>query len=1069
MSKNNQSVEPQIVNLTIRWLESYGLPHGIEQGSIGNTEIDNALKSYESKSGGAGGNRPDIKLLRSDKFGNLYPVLIECKGYEDKLEKLDDQGHIANKTQDNKPYFQNIKTYAVNGAVHYANAILHYTSFENIISIGITGYEDDFGVLQHKIGVYHVSKSNFGVGQKVGEFSDLSFLKHENFDDFIEKIKALSLSEEEKEQIKQKLEQEIKTVLTELNNSIFKDDNSITEKDRVYLVAASIIATLGISPLDKSELKSRNEKENRDGDILIRKVEGFLDSKDIPSDKKELIVRTLKNTITSEKLNKVINGETKLKIIFSKIVDDLGIYYKTDLNTDFTGKLFNEMYGWLGFSQDNQNDVVLTPSYVATLLARLARVNKDSYVWDFATGSAGLLVAAMNEMIKDAEATITSPDELRLKIAQIKAKQLLGLEILDDIYMLAVLNMILMGDGSSNILNKDSLNDFSGNYGFGENNGEEFPATAFVLNPPYSKAGCGMVFVAKALKMMKKGYAAIIIQHSVGTGKGAGKGKGGTKAEVFNKEILTHSTLLASIKMPINLFIGKASVQTYIYVFRVGEKHDKNEIVKFIDFSNDGYARQNKKKARAEVNLRDTGDAKARYDELVNLVRFGRSKLNIFSDKEYYEDTIDPSKGNDWNKCAPVDTKPTLNDFKTCVSDYLAWEVGNIIKNEQAEPKDLPSSNKLESAEWGEFRIGDLFDVENTWIYGKNKQYFTIFKEKVKNSIPVISGITINNGVNYYTTDTLEDNEVFSDCLTISTRGEYSGTVTYHKGKFALANNILTMTLNDKWSEKSKLFFATLINSLGYGGYSGYPRKETLKNDIIQLPITASGEIDFDFMESFISELLAERNSRILAYLKASNLADTTLSADEQNALNTWNSKTWGEFELQKLFTFKGIKQSKSQKKIPTYTNGIPYIVQSTTNNMCARYVNRQYLIDTKEPPNKGNAIALGVTLPAVSYQPIEFGASQIIEARADFLNKINGLFFVTSISKQMYQFSYQNKPGIEIYKKLKIKLPVTQNGEIDFDFMENFIKAVQKECIKGVDSYLAKNIVTTKQAISEF
>ena len=75
-------------------------------------------------------------------------------------------------------------------------------------------------------------------------------------------------------------------------------------------------------------------------------------------------------------------------------------------------KLFNEMYGWLGFSQDKLNDVVLTPSYVATLLVKLARVDKDSYVWDFATGSAGLLVAAMNEMLIDAKNSINSPEEL---------------------------------------------------------------------------------------------------------------------------------------------------------------------------------------------------------------------------------------------------------------------------------------------------------------------------------------------------------------------------------------------------------------------------------------------------------------------------------------------------------------------------------------------------------------------------------------------------------------------------------------------------------------------------------
>lgn len=176
------------------------------------------------------------------------------------------------------------------------------------------------------------------------------------------------------------------------------------------------------------------------------------------------------------------------------------------------------MYRWLGFSQDKLNDVVLTPSYVATLLVKLARVNKDSYVWDFATGSAGLLVAAMNEMIIDAKNTIKSPEQLRYKIADIKANHILGIEILPNVYMLAVLNMILMGDGSSNILNKDSLSDFEGKYDI-NNTEKEFTADAFVLNPPYSSSGNGMIFVQKALSMMKKGYAAVIIQNSAGSGK----------------------------------------------------------------------------------------------------------------------------------------------------------------------------------------------------------------------------------------------------------------------------------------------------------------------------------------------------------------------------------------------------------------------------------------------------------------------------------------------------------------------------------------------------------------------
>src|SRR5690606_28558846 len=324
---------------------------------------------------------------------------------------------------------------------------------------------------------------------------------------------------EELDKLKEQREKEIDVSLSKLNNDIYQNEKGLGENDRVYLVAASIIATIGVpdkvKPLDVSDLKSSTEDGNKDGDIILRKIKAFLNEKGLPQDKKNLIIRTLENTLTTENINRVENGESQLKRVFSKIVDDLGIYYKIGLSTDFTGKLFNEMYGWLGFSQDKLNDVVLTPSYVATLLAKLARVDRNSYVWDFATGSAGLLVAAMNEMLTDAKANIESPDELRDKENKIKAEQLLGLELLPSVYMLAILNMILMGDGSSNILNTDSLKDFDGKYGFGKI-GEDFPATAFILNPPYSAEGNGMNFVERALNMMDKGYAAIIIQGSAG-------------------------------------------------------------------------------------------------------------------------------------------------------------------------------------------------------------------------------------------------------------------------------------------------------------------------------------------------------------------------------------------------------------------------------------------------------------------------------------------------------------------------------------------------------------------------
>jgi hypothetical protein len=280
-----QSIEPNIADLANGWLKTYKLPYKLEQESL-NAEIDKALSDYFTKNGGTGANRPDAKILLQDKNLNYYPILIEYKGYKESLVKLDANHQVENRTAKNEPHFKNINSFAVNGAVHYANALLHHTSYTDIIAIGMTGYKDERGKIQHQIGVYYVSKTNLGAGQKVDDFSDFSFLAPKNFDAFIDKVKTLELTQEEIEKLKEQREKEIDTSLRKLNHDIYENEKGLGENDRVYLVAASIIATLGIpgkvAPLEKSDLKSSIERGNSDGDIVVRKIKSFLDEKDIP-------------------------------------------------------------------------------------------------------------------------------------------------------------------------------------------------------------------------------------------------------------------------------------------------------------------------------------------------------------------------------------------------------------------------------------------------------------------------------------------------------------------------------------------------------------------------------------------------------------------------------------------------------------------------------------------------------------------------------------------------------------------------------------------------------------------
>lgn len=671
------SIEEQVEDIAKKQLNAIKLKYFTKTESI-NSEIDDALRKAPSKNGGEGNNYPDIKLLLQTKSKKNIPVMIEVKGSKGALVKFDERGDIENLKKDGTPNYANIKKYAVNGAVHYADAILNYTeSYSEVLAIGINGYADSTKKIVTELEVYYVSKNNFLLPKKLQAYTDLSFLSENNSDNLIEEIENLSLSEAEQEKKTKDFENLIEIRLKDLNQRMH-DDLNIAVGARVQLVAGLIMAALGVenrvSPLQIADLKGDMGGSSNDGQIVINKISDFLSVKNIPLEKKELIINDLKNVFIGSKIYATVNGESKIKTVYRIIKDEIMPIFTSARHLDFTGRLFNVLNEWVAIPDGARNDVVLTPRYVCELMAKLCKVNKDSYVWDYAVGSAGFLISAMKQMIRDAENSIKSPLELQEKILHIKGCQLLGVEIRADIYMLAVLNMILMGDGSTNILHEDSLTQFDGNYEQGNQKGEPFPANIFLLNPPYSAEGKGFVFVEKALSKMVGGRAAILIQENAGSGNGL----------PFTKNILAKNTLVASIHMS-DIFCGKAGVQTAIYVFDVGVAHNKDNMVKFIDFSNDGYTRQNRKKSGADVNLKNTDHAIERYEEIADIVLNRKKKTHYFDDC-VIEDTIN-LEGKDWtyNQHRKIDTVPTEADFRKTVADYLSWKVSTLMKEEQNE------------------------------------------------------------------------------------------------------------------------------------------------------------------------------------------------------------------------------------------------------------------------------------------------------------------------------------------------------------------------------------------------
>ena len=261
---------------------------------------------------------------------------------------------------------------------------------------------------------------------------------------------------------------------------------------------------------------------------------------------------------------------------------------------------------------------------------------------DLATGSAGFLISAMELMIDHANTSFgKGTSRANEEIAKLKKDNLLGIELNAEMYTLATTNMILRGDGSSRIEKGSAFNRPESLF-------MDFKANRVLLNPPFSYEENGLPFIAYGLdKMERGGLGAIIIQDSAGSGK----------AIKTAQAILKKHTLLASIKMPVDLFIPMAGVQTSIYIFKAHEAHDYDQTVKFIDFRNDGFKRA--KRGISEVSK-----------ELWDLEAI------------FIEDFI-TDKGNDWNfeQHQNIDTKPTLDDFKKTVADYLAGEVEQLLKS----------------------------------------------------------------------------------------------------------------------------------------------------------------------------------------------------------------------------------------------------------------------------------------------------------------------------------------------------------------------------------------------------
>lgn len=503
-----------------------------------NKLLENASKS------GSGTGKPEF-IIRSDKFSDFI-IIVECKASSQKHES-----QARNKYAD----------YAVDGALLYAS----FLSKEfDVLAVAVSGQDESSFRISHFL---HLR----GTAQAV---------------DWDATHDVVSLDEYHTAFIESdvKFRQDYGVLLDysrKLNDEL--QSKKITEAQRGFLISGVLIA-----------LKNRAFRQSYQSHQTVKQLASNLletlgaefENANIPADRREILAQSFSFIKALPVEKDFIVG------LISGIDANINTFIKTHKYYDTIGQFYVEFLRYA--NNDKGLGIVLTPHHIAELFALLADVNKDSIVFDNCCGTAGLLIAAMKQMVKDAGA------DTKLQ-KRIKKQQLFGIEFQPNIYALAVCNMILHDDGKANINRGDCFTDDPKTLQIKGDTGsvQKITPTVGFLNPPYKNKRMTddreeLEFVLNNLEYLDKdkgGRCIAIVPITCAT----------NPSSDLKRRLLEKHTLEAVMSMPIELFHNsKTTVVTCVMVFTAHRPHPKGKKTWFGYWRDDGLV---KTKHRGRIDM----------------------------------------------------------------------------------------------------------------------------------------------------------------------------------------------------------------------------------------------------------------------------------------------------------------------------------------------------------------------------------------------------------------------------------------------------------------------------------
>ena len=591
-------------------------------------EINEALQTASKRGTGKVGFPEYVGVVKN------FLVVIEDKADTSKHANFNENEIISED-------IASICDYAVNGALFYGKHLAKNTSYSEVIALGISGNDKI-----HKITPIYINDR--GDYKILDEVETLISFSETNINEYYTK-----------EILKENTDKEKETAEILKDASILHEDlrnyGNLEEKNKPLVVSGILLALREIEHRNFSIENLNGDQQKTDGQKIYDAIEANLGRANVsPQVKKNKLLSQfsiIKDNVKINEINPML-GKTPLKHFTEFLYNS--IYHSLLYNNsaeDYLGRFYGEFMSYSG--GDGQNlGIVLTPKHITELFCDLLELKPSDKILDPCCGTAGFLIAAMHNMVGQTD------DEGEIK--HIKKHQLFGIEEQSYMFTIATTNMILRGDGKSNLENEDFLLQNPAQLQLkGCNVG--------MMNPPYSMGSkqnpnlYEINFTKHLLdSLVEDGRAAIIVPQSTFTGK--------TKDEQkIKEEILKNHTLEGVITLNKNTFYG-VGTNPCIAIFTAHNKHPKNKVCKFINFENDGYI------VSKHIGLIDDGTHKDKKQHLLDVW----SGKNQAPTKFCVETTVEPA--DEWLHSFYYfnDEIPSEEDFRKTIADYLTFEVNMI-------------------------------------------------------------------------------------------------------------------------------------------------------------------------------------------------------------------------------------------------------------------------------------------------------------------------------------------------------------------------------------------------------